>query len=182
MQSYSKWFSAVAAIALLAGTAVAADTISAGKVKTTNADKKTFVLTDAAGKDHTVQFGDPLVVNRAGTESKGDLKAGDTVNVCHDNGALTWTAHYILVQEGNAKNWTLVRGTVKNYDSAKQQLAFTDDNAKNSTFSMGDAGVRLNGQASRMEDIKVGDHALIIVETTGTTAALRGVMVDRTSN
>jgi hypothetical protein len=180
MKSFSKLFSAVAAIGLLAGTAAAADdTVSAGKVKSTNPDKKSFVLTDAAGKDHTVQFGDPLVFNRGGREGKTDLNVGDKVNVCHDTGASTWTAHYILIQEGDTMNSTLVRGAVKSYDGATKQLSFTDDNAKTWMFPKSEASVRLNGQPSKIEDIRSGDSALIIVDTTGTTVALRNVMVTR---
>ena len=126
MKSFSKWFSAMAAVVLLAGPAVAADAIAAGKVKAINADKKEFVLTDSAGKDWTIKLGDNVVINRGGKESKSDLNAGDTVNVCYDKGLLTWTAHYILVQEGDTKNCELVHGTVKSYDADKKQVTFTD--------------------------------------------------------
>jgi len=181
MKSFSIWCGAVAAVIMLAGTSVAADTIFAGKVKTATADNKTFVVTDAAGKDQTFQLAATSIVNRDGKESKGGLKVGDTVNVSHDNGATAWTAQYILVQDGANKNCTLVHGEVKSYNPASKQLIFTDDNAKNLTFSMGQASVQLNGSPSRMEDIRTGDHALIIVETTGTTAALRNVIVARTN-
>ena len=70
----------------LAGTAVAADAIAAGKVKAINADKKEFVLTDSAGKDWTIKLGDNVIINRGGKESQSDLKAGDPVNVCYDKG------------------------------------------------------------------------------------------------
>jgi hypothetical protein len=179
MKSFSKFFSAVAAIAMLASTAAAADTISVGKVKSTSPDKKSFVLTDAAGKDHTVQFGEAVVVNRGGKEGKNDLTAGDKVNVCNDSAATTPTAHYILIQEGTTKNSTLVRGDVKSFDAASKQLVFTDENAKSWTFPMGDAPVSLNGQTSRMGDIRNGDHALIVVDTVGTTPTLRNVIVNR---
>src|SRR2546421_12295516 len=76
MKSFSKWFSALAVVALLSGTAAAADSVSGGKVKSINAAKKTFVLTDGAGKDHTLKFGDNLVINRDGRESQSDLKDG----------------------------------------------------------------------------------------------------------
>ena len=46
MKSFSKWFSALAALVLLAGPAVAGDAIAAGRVKGIHADKKEFVLTD----------------------------------------------------------------------------------------------------------------------------------------
>src|SRR4051812_34583819 len=110
MKSLVKWVCAVVAVVLLAGPLAAADVVSAGKVKSINADKKEFVLTDAAGKDAAYKFGDTVVINNGGKETKSDLKVGDMVNVCYDKGLLTWTAHYILVQEGDSKNWELVRG------------------------------------------------------------------------
>jgi hypothetical protein len=179
MKSFLKSFSALTVLVLLAGTAAAAGTVSAGKIKAINSDKKTFVLTDAVNKDHTFKFGDNLVINRDGKEGKSDLKAGDVVNVSYDKGLLTWTAHYILVQEGSGKNCSLVFGSVKNYDATKKELTFTDHNAKDSTFAMGDAKVRLNMQVGRVEDVKIGDHALLIMETIGDKATLRSLMVDR---
>ena len=50
MKISSQWFGAMAAIFLLAGPAVAADAIAAGKVKAVNADNKEIVLTDGAGR------------------------------------------------------------------------------------------------------------------------------------
>jgi Cu/Ag efflux protein CusF len=179
MMSFSKWFGALTVIALLAGTAAAADTVSGGKVKSINAGKKTFVLTDGAGKDHTFKFGDHLVINRDGKESKSDLKDGDAVSVGYDKGLLTWTAHYILVQEGSTKNCVLVGGAVKSYDADKKALVFTDQSGKNWTFAMGDAKVRLNMQAGKVEEIKIGDRALIIVDRSGDQPTLKSVMVDR---
>src|SRR5213080_1385513 len=121
MNCFTKCFGATLAVALLAGTASASDTVAGGKVKSINAENKTFVLTDAANKDFTFKLGDNLVVNRAGKESKSDLKAGDPINVCYDKGILTWTAHYILVQEGTAKNNELIHGNVKGYDADKKE-------------------------------------------------------------
>lgn len=177
MMCLTKWLGATLAIALLASTAAAEDTVANGKVKSINADNKTIVLTDSAGKDWKLKFGDHLVVNRGGKEIKSDLKAGDAVSVCFDKGEST--AHYILVQEGANKNSALVRGSVKNYDATKKELAFIDMVDKTWTFPMGDARVRLNMEDSKVENIKTGDRALIIVETIRATPTLRSVMVDR---
>ena len=54
------------AILLLAGPAVAADAIAAGKVKAVNADNKEIVLTDGAGRDWTIKLGDTVIINRGG--------------------------------------------------------------------------------------------------------------------
>jgi hypothetical protein len=141
MKSLLKWVGAVAAVVLLAGTAVAADAIAAGKVKGVNADKKEVVLTDADGKDVTFKLGEDVVINRGGKEGKSDLSAGDAVNVLYDKGVLTWTARYVLVQEGDSKDCELMYGTFKGYDADKKQFSFTAG-GKDSTFPMGDAKVR----------------------------------------
>jgi Cu/Ag efflux protein CusF len=179
MMRFTKWFSATAAIALMVGTATAADTVSNGKVKSINADAKTFVVTDGADKDHNFTFSDKLVVNRAGKESNSDLKAGDSISVCYDKGLIHWTAHYILVQEGAAKSSELVRGNIKSYDAAKKELTFTNEVNKDSTYPVGTAKVRFNMGDSKIEDVKIGDHALLIVNMADGKATLQSVMVDR---
>jgi len=180
MKSFSKWVCAPIAVLLLAGGAVRADgdSVAGGKVKSINADKKEFVLTDAAGKDATIKFGDQLVINRAGKDSGNDLKVGDAINVCHSKGVLTWTAHYILVQEGDSKNSELVRGSVKGYDVEKKELTFTNETGKDVVFAMGDAKVSLNKKASKVEDLRIGDNALAIVEKTGDKSTLKTLMAE----
>ena len=175
----SKWTSGTLAIALLASTAAAADTVASGKVKSIDVDSKTFVLTDAAGKEHTFKLGDTVVVNREGKESKSGLKSGDALHICYDKGDSAWTAHYILVQEGASKNSELIRGKVKSYDADKQELTFTNQVNKDSTYSMGKATVRLNMEDAKIENVKIGDQALLIVNTVEGTPTLRSVMVDR---
>ena len=178
MKNLLMYFGAMAAVVMLAGPAVAEDAVSAGKVKVVNAEKKDFVLTDSAGKDWTIKLGDDVVINRAGKESQSDLNAGDSVNVCYDKGILTWTAHYILVQEGNTKNCELVHGTLKNYDVDKKEVTFTDHHEKDWTFPIGSAKVRLNKQDSKIEDIKIGDRALGIVEKDGDATTLKCLMFE----
>jgi Cu/Ag efflux protein CusF len=178
MKNLLMCFGAMAAVVMLAGPVVAEDAISAGKVKGVNAEKKDFVLTDSAGKDWTIKLGDDVVINRGGKDSQSDLNAGDVVNVCYDKGILTWTAHYILVQEGNTKNCELVHGTLKNYDVDKKEVTFTDHREKDWTFPMGSAKVRLNKQDSKIEDIKIGDRALGIVEKVGDATTLKCLMFE----
>jgi hypothetical protein len=178
MMSLSKWFSAMATFVLLAGPVVADDAIAAGKVKAINAEKKEFVLTDSAGKDWTIKLGDTVVINRGGKESQSDLNAGDPVNVCYDKGLLTWTAHYILVQEGDTRSCELMHGSIKNYDVDKKEVTFTDRD-KDSTFPMGQAKVCLNGKDSKIGDIKIGDKALAVVEKMGEGKTLKCLMIDR---
>lgn len=178
MKCFSKWFSAVIAVVVMANTAAAADEIVRGTVKSINADKKTFVMNDDGfvNKDVTVKLGDEIVINRNGTESKSDLKVGDVVNVCHDNGTFTWTAHYILVKEGASKDCFLVHGTVKTADA--KELTFTDA-GKDTTWILGAAKVSVNKEASKIADIKIGDKFNAIVEKIGDKSTLKTLMVVR---
>jgi Cu/Ag efflux protein CusF len=179
MMCLSKWISSTLAIALLASSVTAAETVSIGKVKSINADNKTFILTDATDKDFTFSFGDKVIVNRAGKESKSDLKMGDLVNVSYDKGVFTWTAHYILVQEGASKTCTLIRSNFKGYDAGKKELTFTDEVKKDSTYPVGKAMVRFNMEDSTVDNLKIGDHALLIVDNVDGKATLQSVMVSR---
>jgi len=178
MKSLSKWLSAAAAIVLLAGTSSAADAIYAGKVKSINADKKQVVLT-ADGKDTTFMLADGVVVNRGGKESQSDLKVDDSVNVLYDKGLLSSTVRYILVKEGDYKNSELERGTFKGYNADKKDLTFTDEYGHDQSFPAADAKVRLNKEDSKVEDLKIGDVTLAIVEKVGDKATLKALMVDR---
>jgi hypothetical protein len=177
--SLTKWAGTALAIALLANVAAAADTVATGKVKSINADNKTFIVTDANDKEHTFTFGDKVVVNRDGKETKSDLKAGDAVNICYEPGVLTWTAHYILVQEGTAKNSELIRGNIKSYDAGTNDLIFTNQAKTDSTYKVGKATVRFNMENSTLQNVKIGDHALLIVNMVENRPTLQSVMVDR---
>jgi hypothetical protein len=178
MKKLLTWISALAAVVILAGPAMAEDAIAAGKVKGVNAEKKDFVLTDSAGKDWTIKLGDAVVINRGGKEGQSDLNAGDAVNVCYDKGLLTWTARYILVQDGDTKKCELVHGTFKSYDVDKKQVTFTDNTEKDCTFPMGEAKVRLNKEDCKIEDIKIGYKALGIVEKDGDATTLKCMMFE----
>jgi hypothetical protein len=178
MMNFVKWISPFVVVAILGGVTLGAEAIAVGKVKSINPEKKDFVLTDAANKDWTIKFGDNVVINRGGKESNTDLNVGDAVNVCHDKGILTWTARYILVQEGATKNCELVHGTVKAYHAEKKEITFTDG-SKDYTFPVGAAKVRLNKEASAAADLKIGDETLAIVETMGDKTTLKCLMVER---
>lgn len=172
------WMTAFAFV-VGAGHSAAADAISFGKIKSINSDKKEFVLTDPASKDWTIKIGDDLVVNRLGKESASDLKTGETVAVCYDKGVLTWTANYVLVQDGDGKNSNLVHGTIKGYDASKKELVFADLNGKDWTFPMDETRVRLNRKVAKAEDLKIGDKALILVDAKGDKSMLKELMIHR---
>ena len=164
---------------LLAGAALAADGIAGGTVKGVNAEKKEFVLTDSAGKDWTIKFGDDVVVNQAGKETNSGLKAGDLVNVCYEKGALTWTAHYILVQKGDSENWELLHGTVKSYDADKKDLTLTDDDKKDWSFNVRDAKAYLNRESAKFDQLKIGEHVLAILAKADGKTNVKTVMCER---
>jgi hypothetical protein len=176
----SKWLSATLAIALMANTTMAEDTVLGGKIKSINATAKTFVLTDANNKDNTFALGTKLVINRGGKESKSDLKVGDQVTVCYDPGLVTWTSHYILIHEGDTKSSVLSHGIFKTYNADKKELSFKDASQKKDfMYGIGEAVVRVNMSASNPDELKIGDRALLISYKTGTKYTLQSVMVDR---
>jgi len=179
MKSLSKWISGLVAIVVLAGTATAANDLIAGKVKSVNADKKEFVLTDGANKDHTLKLGDEVVINRGGKEGSSDLKADDAVSICYHKGTLAWTAHYILVKEGDTKDYQLMNGSFKSYDADQKTFTYTDVDGKDWTYAMNGAKVRLNMQASKIEDLKIGDSALVVVQETGDKRVLKDLIISR---
>jgi hypothetical protein len=92
---------------------------------------------------------------------------------------LTWTAHYILVKDGENKNADLVRGTVKSFDGEKKLLSVTDENNTNWTFKDVDAKFRLNKQDAKIADLRIGDHVLMLVQKAGDKTNLKSVMVER---
>jgi len=180
MKSLLKFGSgAFAVLFLLAGTALGANALATGTVKGINADKGEFVLTDSAGKDATFKLADKVTVNRGGVESKSDLKAGDVVNVCYDKGVMTWTAKYILVQEGDSKDWELAQGSFKSYDHATKEITCTDAKGKDCVYALGDAKVRMNKKEAKVEDIKIGDRVLMILQTAGEKKTLQALMFER---
>jgi hypothetical protein len=82
-----KWFVMVLALVMmvgLTGTLFAADTAK-GKIKSVNADKKEFVLTDTNDKDWTFQMDAAGKIKLADKEVKLDeLKKGDQVEIKYE--------------------------------------------------------------------------------------------------
>jgi hypothetical protein len=179
MMGFSKWVIASAACVLVAGTASAANILSSGTVKSVNADRREFVLTDSAGKDATFKLGTDVVINRGGKEGTDDLKTDDLVSVCHAKGGLKPTVHYVLVKEGDTKECKLMHGTFKNYNADRKEFTNTEMGGKDKTYAIGAATVRLNMRDSRFEDIKVGDDTLVIICSDGDKMTLNALMVTR---
>jgi Cu/Ag efflux protein CusF len=179
MNAFFKTLGVFAAVAMMSTTAFAANQIAAGKIKSIESDKKEFVLIDVNGKEAKYKLGDAVVINRGGVESQNDLKPGDPVNVCYEKGTFTWTAHYILVQEGDTKDSTLVDGTVKSYDAATKNVTFTDHQDKDWVFPIANVKFFLNKESSKIADIKIGDSGLAVVQKDGESYSLRRLMIAR---
>jgi len=182
MKSFFKCGSALAVLFFLAGTAMGSDALATGTIKGIDADKGEFVLTDSTGKDVTFKLGDKVVVNRGGKETKSELKADDAVNVSYDKGLATNTAKYILVQEGDSKKWELAQGSFKSYDADKKEIVCTDAQDKDCIYAMGDAKVRMckkEAKEAKVEDIKIGDRVLMILQTAGEKKTLQALMFER---
>lgn len=76
---------AVVALVVFAMPALAADETAKGKIKSVQADKNTFVLTDAKAKDWTFEMSATSKVKLADKDGKlADLKAGDEVTVTYE--------------------------------------------------------------------------------------------------
>jgi len=181
MRSKIVFGGAVLTVLFLASAATAAETIAKGKVKSVDATKKEFVFTDTAvGKDFTIKLSDKTVLNRGGKESKSELVPGDFVYLDYEKGVLTWMAKYILVREGDSKDWELTRGKVKGYEGEKQYLTVTDDAGADLTYRASDAKAWINNKEHKFEDLKIGEPVLMVLarEKTG-VAHLKWVMIER---
>jgi multidrug resistance efflux pump len=65
------------------------------------------------------------------------------------------------------------------YDEDKKELNITNLSKQTTAYSLGKAPVRLNMKESKIEDVKIGDDVLIIVDTVEGKKVLRSVMVKR---
>jgi hypothetical protein len=179
MRSLLRCSAAVVAVLLFASVASAAPAIASGKVKGVNADKKEFVMTDGAGKDWTFKLADNVVMNRGGKESTSALAPGDNVFVHYDKGIITWSADYILIREGDSRNWELAHGNLKGYEADKQLLTVTDENGKDTTLMAREAKAFTNNKECKFDDLKIGEHVLMIVAKDGGKTTLKTAMVTR---
>lgn len=157
----------------------AADAIIAGKIKGIAVEKREFVLTDSKGTDSMIKLADNVVINRGGKDGQGELKVNDVVCVSYEKGALTPTAKYILIQEGDSKNWKLGHGDLKHYDAAKNEITYTDSEGKDFTYSTTGVKLLINRVESKFESLNIGEHLLAILQTAGDQTTLKNVVVER---
>jgi len=167
-----KWLPVVLCFAFLVGLtarACGAEATARGKVKSIEAEKKQFVLTDLNGKDWTFTVADNTIFRSAEKEAKfNDLKPGDDVSIVYDKGITQFTAQYILNHQGDTKGLEVGYGALKHYDADKKQLVLTDPNGKDWTFQMSDdAKIRLSDKEAKPADLKLGDRATVVYEKKG---------------
>lgn len=182
MTRFMSWIAVPLSVLISSGSALATNTVAAGTIESIDATNKSFVLVDAGKKVYTFRFAEDLTVNRGGKEGKNDLKAGDVVHVCYDKGILNWTSHYILVLDGASKTQTLIKGTFKSYDPATKEMTFTDEAKTDTTYPVGKATIRFNMKEGPIADSKIGDQALIIVDSVSGKSTLKALMIERTNS
>jgi Cu/Ag efflux protein CusF len=179
-----KWLPVVLCFALLVGLtarAYGAEATARGKIKTIEAEKKQFVLTDLNGKDWTFTLADNAVVRSADKDTKfTDLKAGDEVSIVYDKGITQFTAQYILDHKGDNKGLEVGFGSLKLFDADKKQLVLTDPNGKDWTFQMADgAKIRLADKEAKPADLKLGDKMTVVFEKKGNELTIQDVHANR---
>jgi Cu/Ag efflux protein CusF len=179
-----KWVVAVLALGVMAAVSVPAraeEKVFRDKVKSVNADKKTFTMTDEQGKEFTYKLDDNSIIND-GTDKGGlaNLKAGDEVTVLYEIGVLANTARYVLVHNDKNKDRELARGAVKTWDADKKEMTITELNQKDRTFNVGgDAKVELSGKPAKLNDLKLGDRVTMIYDSKGGKNTVLDIVADR---
>src|SRR5262249_17379116 len=167
-----KWLPVVLCFALLVGLttrAYGAEATARGKIKSIEAEKKQFVLTDLNGKDWTFTLAENPTIRAADKEAKfTDLKAGDDVSIVYDKGITQFTAQYILSHQGDTKGLEVGFGSLKHFDADKKQLVLTDPNGKDWTFKLAeDARVRVADKEAKPNELKLGDKMTVVFTKEG---------------
>jgi Cu/Ag efflux protein CusF len=179
-----KWLPVVLCFALLIGfttRAWGAEATARGKIKSIEAEKKQFVLTDLNGKDWTFTLADDTVIRSGDKDAKfTDVKAGDDVSIVYDKGVTQFTAKYILDHQGDTKGLEVGFGSLKTFDADKKQLVLTDPNGKDWTFKMADdAKVRLADKEAKPNDLKLGDKMTVVYTKQGNDLTVQDVHANR---
>jgi len=155
------------------------ESIIAGKVKSVDLAKQEFVLTETSGKDRTIKLDQNVVINRGGRDSSAELKVKDAVMAHCDTTAVTWTATYVLVQDGESANWSLDRGNIVKYDSESKQISYADEQGRPYQFSTTDAKLFINRVESKFESVKTGEPVLALLKKAGDRSTLKSMYVTR---
>jgi len=167
---------------LLAGTAMGSDALATESSRASTPTKASLSDRFRRQGPYVSKLGDKVVVNRGGTEGKSDLKAGDAVNVSYSKGLATWTAKYILVQEGDSKTGSWHKAVSRVMTADKKEIVCTDAQRRIASMTMGDAKVRMckkEAKEAKVEDITIGDRVLMILQTAGEKKTLQTLMFER---
>jgi Cu/Ag efflux protein CusF len=179
-----KWLPVVLCFALLIGfttRAWGAEATARGKIKSIEAEKKQFILTDLNGKDWTFTLADDTIIRSGDKEAKfTDVKPGDDVSIVYDKGLTQFAAKYILDHQGDTKGLEVGFGSLKTFDPDKKQLVLTDPNGKDWTFKMADdAKVRLADKEAKPNDLKLGDKMTVVYTKQGNDLTVQDVHANR---
>jgi hypothetical protein len=161
------------------GNLAAAEAVATGTVKSVDLGKREFILTDSMGKDRTVEYDEEMIVNRGGRDGQSELKTNDAICLYYEPGGLVWSANYILVQEGDTRNWSIGHGNVKSNETEKKEIAFIDDQGRKWTYSTDGVPVFVNRTKSKIESIKVGEHVMALQQKAGDRTTLKGLYITR---
>lgn len=179
MKAQTQLFGVAVVMLAIVGDLVASESIGVGKIKSVDLKKRDFVFTDEMGKDRTVKYDEDTVINRGGRDGQSDLKANDSVCIYYETSGLSWRANYILVQEGESKNWSLAHGTVKSRDSDKKEITYIDDKGRSWTYSTANVSVFINRAEAKVESIKIGERVMTLLQKAGDQTMLKSLYVTR---
>jgi len=168
-----------ALLLLCSSSARCSESIVAGKVKAVDLAKHEFVLVETSGKERVIKLDENVVINRGGRDNSTELKAKDAVMVHCDSTAVTWTAMYILVQEGESANWSLDRGNIEKYDSENKVIIYADERGRSYRYPTMDAKLFINRVESKFESIKIGEPVLVLLKKAGDRTTLKAMSITR---
>jgi hypothetical protein len=179
MKLFRQLFGVTLGLTVLTGNLAAEESITTGKVKSIQSEKREFILTEHSGKERTVKLDENVIIHRGGREGQGELKVNDAVCVSHETNELVLTAKHILIQEGESSHWILDHGYVKSIDAEKKEIVYTDDKGVNRTYSTIDVTAYVNRAAVKVESIKNGERVLALLRKGGDQTSLKSLYVTR---
>jgi hypothetical protein len=158
------------ALALLLIFALRAPALAVDRIKKVAAADKQLVVTDKDGKDVTYTVADKAkIFLSTGKQGKlDDLKAGQNVILLHERKGGKLTANVILDCQGAFKDANLAHGMIQSVAADKKEFSLKNSTNKNQTFTLATNGkITLSDKASKLDDLKRGDHVVIAFQKKG---------------
>lgn len=179
MSAYARLLGIALGVFAVAADVIGAESIATGKIKGVELEKRQFVFTDQTGTDRTVKYDEDTVINRGGRDGQSDFKVDDAICLYYETSGLMWRASYVLIQEGDTKNWSLGHGNVKSINAEKNEMTYVDDKGRDWTYPTSSATVFINRTKSKVESIKVGEHVMALLQKAGDRTTLKSLYVTR---